>query len=100
MAQWMLCWIAKTKVPGSNAINLIFFLVEESQILKHIFAFDFSKVFYFGVAAYWGIAAHDMFSWYDYQSVILVFFPPSACGVGISFLQEATDKKLRPQPTK
>ena len=31
------------------------------------------------MAAYWGIVAHsayDMFSWYKYLSVILVFFPP------------------------
>ena len=35
-----------------------------------------------------GIAAHsacDMFSWYTYLSVILVFFHPSVYGVGLSF---------------
>ena len=40
------------------------------------------------MAAYWGIAAHsayDMFSWYKYLSVILVFSHPSVYGVGISF---------------
>ena len=40
------------------------------------------------MAAYWGIAAHsayDMFSWYEYLSVILVFSYPSVYGVGISF---------------
>ena len=36
-----------------------------------------------GIAAY---SAYDMFSWYKYLNVILVFFShPSVCGVGIYF---------------
>ena len=42
------------------------------------------------MAAYWGIAAHsayDMFSWYKYLSVILVFSHPSVYeGSGNFFL--------------
>ena len=41
------------------------------------------------MAAYWGIAAHsayDMFSWYTYLSVILVFFPPLGLWSGNIFL--------------
>ena len=41
------------------------------------------------MAAYWGIAAHsayDMFSWYKYKSVILVFFPPLGLWSGNFFL--------------
>ena len=41
------------------------------------------------MAAYWGIAAHsayDIFSWYKYLSVILVFFPPLGLLSGNFFL--------------
>ena len=41
------------------------------------------------MAAYWDKAAHsahDMFSWYMYLSVNLVFFPPLGLWSGIIFL--------------
>ena len=53
----------------------------ESYVRFHIFSS-------LRVTAFWEIVAHsvyDMFSWYKYLSVILVYSHPSVYGVGVSF---------------